>query len=100
MTIQDAISKAVEGGWKKESVVEPMDTQRANFAKAMIDPLFWQALGKSMGWEDKPNERKAFWKVQQEGNVKTEMSEWKNQWHNFIDHLAEGKSIEEYFANL
>ena len=93
MTIEQTIKKAIEGGWKKEFVVEPMDTPQANFAKAMIDPLFWQALGKAMGWTGTTY-------IQMGTKINELSPDWKYQWHCFIDHLAEGKSIESYFEEL
>lgn len=43
-----------------------------NYQAIREDPLFWQALGKSLGWED----------------------EWKNYWHLFIDHISNDKSAD------
>ena len=45
----------------------------------LIDPLFWQALGKGLGWE--PEE----WK-------------WQAKW--FMEHLMEGKDIQSFFIAL
>ena len=92
MTIQETIQKAIDGGWKKEFVVEPMDTPQANFAKAMIDPLFWQALGKAMGWKDSDECGSCKCPVTQEA--------WYYHWHRFVDHLAKDRSIESFFEQL
>lgn len=40
----------MENGYDKESDIQPMDTSRANLAKVLLNPLFWQALGKGLGW--------------------------------------------------
>ena len=73
-------------------------------AGVLIDLLFWQSLGKALGWK---------WKAYKDGRWITEeedlrmMSdtpfrypEWEWQWLQFISHLAEGKSAEEYFKSL
>lgn len=73
MRIQQAIEKAIEGGWEG---VNP----KSHFA---LEPLFWQSLGKAMGWTD---------------NEKVKI--WKYNWHDFIDHLAEGKTVEEFFDEI
>lgn len=56
----------------------------------LLDPLFWQALGRGLGWDD---------------NIQTYVprgnkTNYMIQWHRFIDHLIEGKDIESYFKNL
>jgi len=83
MTIDKALKKSIEGGWKglfnKEDCCE-----------ILLDPEFWQCLGMAMGWENKPlpNRRKIVG------------CQWLSYWHSFIDYLAEGKSIEQFFKNL
>lgn len=52
-----------------------------------LDPLFWQALGKGLGWT---------W----EGEHETGIPAWNRVWHSFIDHLAEGKDINSFFEEL
>lgn len=43
--MEKAIQKAIEGGWKgsKEHSIQYPEYARE-------DPLFWQTLGKAMGW--------------------------------------------------
>lgn len=89
MTIEQAITKAIEGGWNKESIVQPMDTGPANLAKAILDPSFWQSLGKAMGWN------KLYYTI-----CHQKVSPWLFHWHRLIDHLADGGSIESYFEKL
>lgn len=54
---KEAIEKAIEGGWDCKIVKqEPLEMRRKNsehisHTQAALDPLFWQALGKSLGWE-------------------------------------------------
>jgi hypothetical protein len=44
------------------------------------DPDFWKALAKARKWED--------------------ANAWRFHWHRFIDHLADGKDAESFFAAL
>jgi len=57
----------------------------------LLDPLFWQAFGKSRGWGTEPAATTpSGFPVQ----------EWLMFWHRFIDHLAEGKDAESFFQSL
>ncbi len=76
MTISETIQKAIEGGWeglgKNKRKIQyalnhiELDEQRVvfsygdydqddsyiTFSEILLDPLFWQSLGKAMGWRD------------------------------------------------
>lgn len=114
MTIEKTIQKAIEGGWQtincsnclnpwighKQTRIGNRYCQRLpDMDRAMLDPLFWQSLGKAMGWEeisskeDHYNEAMERW---EKINVVNGLA-WKGQWHSFIDHLADNKPIEEFF---
>jgi len=55
-------------------------------AEILLDPSFWQALGKARGWD---------------ATVAIPvMQDWLGYWHKFINHLAEGKDAESFFASL
>lgn len=131
MKVEEAIQKAIEGGWKPSipmpSFIEPpteadmrvsskeaFSYQQSKFehikTTALLDPEFWQALGKSMGWKaEQPKITgwtreclgcnsyvpKGYLHKCQLGHY-----EWLYKWHQFIDHLADGKTIESYFENL
>jgi hypothetical protein len=112
MTIKETIQKAVEGGYHpyfigqyryefvKDGIYVADGEPSVNlypYEKVLIDSLFWQSLGKALGWKQscvngcippdsdycgQPNHR----------------YEWQEQWHRFIDYLVEGKSAEEFFA--
>jgi len=93
MTIQEAIEKAIEGGWEKDGFVcqgELIGVEEI----ALLDPLFWQALGKAMGWETRITFYNSFI------GGKENNDPWRLEMHRFIDHLAEGKTIESYFETL
>lgn len=147
--MEKAIQKAIEGGWnprpKKEGeikltmlVIEPAEFSDEKFAmfsnpertfslklgSIYSDPLFWQALGKAMGWKDwfysyyianssKVSFNGHWEEVQNLSDVPERFrgtsacrkhscinQEYRNHWHNFIDHLAEGKDAESFFAEL
>jgi hypothetical protein len=118
--IEQAIEDAVEkGGWK-----QPGDgwisCDLEHTDHYFLNPLFWQALGKARGWKgitertyycaspnevtnlenNNPyNERYYFGGYLPKVSVSTMNAACKH-WHDFIDHLAEGKDAESFFATL
>lgn len=113
---QKAIEDAVKGGWKYSCTPTAFnnygDGMNCDYAgcndewsvwtrqdngssicpphtETLWRPDFWQALGKTRGWE-----------VHDVVTSSAEYREWTGRWHRLIDHLAEGKDIESYFANL
>ena len=100
MTIEEAIKKAGEQGYElpkknnlvyyKHSKLVLHESQSAvcSTNDIFLDPLFWQSLGKAMEWN--PN-------IGHDMDLKIN---WRYKWHRFIDHLADGKSIESFFENL
>lgn len=96
--IQKAINLAIDAGYN------PIEDS-ANQQKILLDPLFWQCLGKAEGWKqwlcscghyyDKsgviicPNCKKIDAKYS-----------WLQNWHTLIDHLADGGDAETFFTNL
>lgn len=80
--MKDAIEKAIEGGYKIKGV-RANSLPHIHWAIIVYDPLFWQSLGKALGWEEK-----------------LQLNPWKRCWHNFIDHLIGGKGAEEFFNQL
>tara|TARA_R110000868_G_scaffold236293_4_gene490322 strand:- start:590 stop:853 length:264 start_codon:yes stop_codon:yes gene_type:complete len=69
---REALFKARQFEFVREC--DSQDTFSAYQAKVLLDPLFWQAL-------------------------KTK-EDWRNVWHDFIDHLADGKDVDSFFNNL
>jgi len=93
--MEKAILKAQEGGYKF-SFFEGEAIQKfsngtfvpAMFYKELLDPLFWQCLGKAEGWD---------------ANIGHDLDlvrNWHYYWHSFIDHLAKGKNPDDFFNNL
>ena len=104
MTIQEAIQKAIEGGWKNE-VDRDFALYKGQPHFALLDPLFWQAVGKSLGWGNEYGiDERDFWvgEINYPEVIKGKAFReiWRYNWNRLIDHLAEGKSIEDYFKNL
>jgi len=98
------ISKiAIEGGYLKEWLEGDEEKIRryligwdiqgneGNMMMCVLDPLFWQSLGRSLGWRDEEFD------IYDSGKP---FQEWKEQWHSFIDHLADGKDAESFFEEL
>lgn len=60
-----------------------------------MSPLFWQALGKAEGWGKSIIDGKE-WKTGRDGYKNV----WQSYWHDLIDALSQGKTIEEFFGEL
>ncbi len=115
MTIQEAIKKAIEGGWTKYGFPSGRKNDlrvirsRGQFKNSalfkspllvyippykkipltdiLLDLKFWQCLGKALKWHTH--------------NVKSIKGQgWWRKWHDFIDHLANGKTAEDFFKSL
>lgn len=101
--MEEVLKLAIEGGYKQ------FNAPRKNYIeidRALLDPLFWQALGKSLGWKKKCSIK------YEEGGVYLEkeareyisktvnMDMWQYQMHRFIDHLASGKDADSFFSAL
>lgn len=97
MTLQDAIKKVVEGGWKfKEDYFIGALLKNSQF---LLERDFWQALGKSMGWEDEQPGHDGKSTLAIDYSLPRQQ-DWLFYWHCFIDHLAEGKDINSFFETL
>lgn len=147
MTIQQAIQKAIEGGYVMPEHTLPLgndskpDVERYKKApgktpteleifalhvgygegqramSVLLDPSFWQSLGKAMGWTPSrmvnrcPVHGESLYQSTDKfcrecGAKNREVLEWEesriwlDKWKYMIDHLVEGKSIESYFETL
>ena len=78
MTIPQAIQKAVGEGYQIHAGEE-----------ALLDPLFWRALGVALGWHVGCSPRYIPYNQW-----------WQRPWHRFIDHLAAGKSPASFFEQI
>ena len=149
MTTQEAIDKGVEGGWRhykgydfdEVRIIPSSDlidlvqvysggssSHTISLQEMLLDPKFFQALGKSMGWgqsiyrtergyewgkriclhcgmdceyqppKEKGSNHAHFPEACNVCSKKAKTS--KEYWHALIDHLAEGETIEDYFKDL
>jgi hypothetical protein len=95
--IKQAIQKAIEGGWKHKWSEEYNNTvcniNSLLEPSFLLDPNFWQALGKSEGWWDNRG-------FDADMNSSWNLDECHRNMHQFLDHLIEGKDIDSYFKEL
>ena len=75
------IEDAIEGGWKLYAYDVNEIFKRELVFRVLLDPLAWQAVGKTRGWEES------------KGNG--EYPVFRDEWHAFIDELMKKKTIEE-----
>lgn len=98
---QQAIEDAIAGGWllrgSKVTVFKRGGdlrwqhdgyTEAVNVSEVLLDPRFWQAVGKTRGWEDDETDEYLY----------TTNIGWRFYMHRFIDHRADGKTIDEALA--
>jgi hypothetical protein len=95
---QRFIEDAIKGGWKTSKnwhkwmgdYLMVCDDGDGNIpvSEILLDPLAWQSVGKTRGWEP-------YAPYDMTAGEQEYIGEWVERWHEFIDHLADGKSIEE-----
>jgi hypothetical protein len=116
MTITEALHHATQGGYHIQAS-DGMDTVYAGanseysvwtrtdndssfivpVADSFLDPLFWQALGRGLGWEQVVKTVR----VVENGKatlVTRTGHHWVSSWHHFIDYLVAGQTAEDFFA--
>ena len=110
-SLQTAIEDAVRGGYRDdfepsilmstENLIEVLTAKHTH--RVLLDPAFWQCLGKQRGWvcrhcegTGQAKNRDKCFKCGGEGWDDL----WERNWHSLIDHLAQGGSVEEFFTNL
>ena len=102
MHTQKIIEEAVGAGWRSchccdidaDSDYGYGICRYGSQERALLDPLFWQALGKARGWDKNPS-------------IKCQMCNrgfthpaWLYHQHSLIDALASGQSVEDFFSKL
>lgn len=104
---QKAIELAMEGVYTNETISANPEKNimwKAGFVdvpNCFLDPLFWQALGKSLGLKSEIRYGKCSHPdCDGSGCEKPNTGNWKYQWHRFIDHLASGGTPEKFFEGL
>jgi hypothetical protein len=118
MTSQEAINTAVEGGYHLYGS-DGMDTtyegatndysawtrkdNESSFLvpteETFLDPQFWQALGRALGWSEACDLAMSC-RHGAEAGQRCRGSYWMYQWHCFIQALADGNTPEAFFAHL
>ena len=118
MTVQEALNKATEGGYHIYGS-DGMDTdyegatndysawtRKDNASSFLVpteetflDPQFWQALGRALGWSEVCDLALIGVPGEEEGQH-CRGSYWMYQWHCFIQALADGNTPEAFFAHL
>lgn len=107
-----AIKRAIEGGYipkYKNSIANVRGGY--DFDKMLLDPAFWQALGKAEGCEVQAwccpiheiiSEKFVTYEECCDlcGNNVAVKKIYMFYWHRFIDHIAEGKSVDDFFNQL
>jgi len=118
MMIQEALNTAVEGGYHQYGS-DGMDTDyegatndysawtrkdnESSFIvpteETFLDPQFWQALGRALGWSE-TCDLAISCVPGAEACQRCRGDSWMQQWHCFIQALAEGHTPEAFFAPL
>jgi hypothetical protein len=90
MTIEEARTKAREGEYPRDATHQKLEIRvgvlglhafRTMQVDALfLDPEFWHALGRTLGWHHEPV--------------------WKGYWQGFLDHVAQGNTPASFFARL
>ena len=118
MTIQEAVNTAVEGGYHlhgTDSVATVYTgandaysawTRTDNHSSFLVpveetflDPAFWRALGRTLGWE-KACDLAITCRHGHEECRRCHGSYWMYQWHCFIQYMADGHPPDTFFASL
>jgi hypothetical protein len=66
--------------------------------ETFLDPKFWQALGRAVGWDAQSDV--CIHCSQGEQCAEQHGYYWMYQWHCFIQDIAKGKRPEEFFTSL
>lgn len=112
--MKEAITKAIEGGYVRGSAGRgEFLLGLPDYAKSQIwlDPLFWQALMIGCGFDVKEGTMRCEhyhprYNEPGQGGCNADKcsyagyKDWQEVWHQFINHLAEGKDAESFFKKL
>jgi len=116
--IQEAMNKAVEGGYH----IDGSDGIATSYSRAndeysawtrtdndssflvpveetLLDPRFWQALGRTLGWDEVCDLAITCVHGAAEGQ-RCRGYYWMYQWHCCIQALAHGNTLEAFFASV
>lgn len=95
---KEAIEKAIEGKWQPNYLFDMMPATNyfalleEDFARIALDPTFWQALGKALGWRTGMTFADIF-----DGR---ELSGWEYHAHRFYDLILQGKDTTDFWKEI
>ncbi len=96
---QQFIEDAIKGGWRSDIPEHQhqsfIDGTQGDIRFMLLDPLAWQAVGKTRGWVPECKCGK-----EHPGDYFMTHGQWRANLREFTDHLADDKTIEEALALL
>src|SRR5436853_2595530 len=100
MAMKNAIKLAIEKGGYANFTQSADWSVRPDYIMAVIvqDPLFWQALGKALGW-DKYSSGDGFWGFTGDEEYREELT-WKTKAHQHFDLVLTGGDTEKFWKEL
>jgi hypothetical protein len=93
MTMQEAINKAIEGGYPKERVEDRAVHVQAQY---FLEIPFWEALARALGIEGDFE----FIHLERGEPRKIRQPMWLYYWHRFTSHLDAGKTPASFFETF
>lgn len=102
--MKNAIEKAIEGGYEGLTQKD-LDTKNYQWdfpANVFLDPLFWQALGKALGWEEDYEYTSYGYSIKPGDSATLEIRGpgWIHNMHRFLDALIAGQTPDSFFDAL
>jgi hypothetical protein len=96
------IEDAIAGGWSfKPDRFDYIENINDEPRLALLDPLAWQAVGKTRGWSSFSEHHHSSGEECNGFCIEdVKQTGWKAYWHRFIDHLADSDSIDDALAAL
>ena len=94
MTIQEAIQKALEGGYVPQEGLADLSVPMQ--AHGFLETAFWEALVQALGVEGDFE----YIQLQRGEPRKMRQPMWRYYWHRFHSHLVAGHTPESFFATL
>jgi hypothetical protein len=93
MTIQEAINKAIEGGYPRERVADLSLHVQAQY---FLETTFWEALVRALGVEGDFE----FIHLSRGEPRKMQQPIWLYYWHRFTSHPVAGKTPASFFETF
>lgn len=89
-SFEKAVQIALENGYNRDRYISR--------EHALLDREFFIALGKGLGWSVERKNYATYYHPLSTFTVHGNEADF--HWHRFIDHLAEEKDIDSFFADL